>query len=159
MCITVLICVNICPLFLEYCFISSEQKTMQLVLFLLQYYTQNIACQCYQSCVSRPTRKTDSLNKSNIMQEHASHLSERFVHFLAAESKCLSQHANSSSCVVLFSENETLWSLFIFLKLEQHHLTKQLPLWMVIPHGTASRGNANKRRADSEAGVFNIQHV
>lgn len=32
-------------------------------------------------------------------------------------------------------------------------------LWMVIPGGTASRGNANKRRAESEAGVFNIKHV
>lgn len=46
-----------------------------------------------------------------------------------------------------------------FFKLHKHHLTKQSPLWMVIPGGTATQGDANKRRADSEAGVFNIQNA
>lgn len=49
--------------------------------------------------------------------------------------------------------------IIYLLKLHKPYLTKQSLLWMVIPGWTASRGNANKWRADSEAGVFNISHV
>lgn len=123
--------------------------------------TESIACQCYQSGVSRPTREPDGLNKSNMMQEHASCLSKCFMHPAAAESRCLSELAWQlflcgpvQPCDHYLSLKKTTTK-----KLHKHHLTKPSSLWMVIPDGTASRGNANKRRADSEAGVFNIQHV
>lgn len=123
----------------------------RLVLFLLWCWKQ-----CYQSCVSNPT-KTDGLNKSNTMQGHASCLSECTVRSAEAELKCVSRRACSSSlCGPAFLEIR-LWSLFIFLnftkiiKLSGGHYGYSYSM------GTASRGNANISTADN--GVFNIHHI
>lgn len=62
-------------------------------------------------------------------------------------------------CGPAFRKLDPVIIIYLFFKLHKHHLTKQSPLWMVIPGGTATQGDANKRRADSEAGVFNIQNA
>lgn len=55
-----------------------------------------------------------------------------------------------------FHRTESCESLFLFyLNLTNTIYLHLASLWMVMPGGTASQGNANKRRADSEASVFN----
>lgn len=73
------------------CGICGEKKHDVRHLCYHRCSAEKSARQRYQSCVSRPTRKTDGSNKSNMMQERASCLSERSTHSPAAESKCLSQ--------------------------------------------------------------------
>lgn len=73
------------------CDICGEKKRDVRHLCYPRRSAERSARQRYQSCVSRPTRKTDGSNKSNMMQERASRLSERSTYSPAAESKCLSQ--------------------------------------------------------------------
>ena len=77
-------------------------------------------------------------------------------------------HAFSSSSILrplqlfLYSAVLREFNLVIIiylLTLDKANLSKQSPLWMGIPGGTASRGNSNTWRADSEAEVFKILHV
>lgn len=159
------LCVSMCfcLLFLGHCLIRWTEMMWCCSACLIPFCnTENIACQCYQSCVSRPTREPDGLNKSNMMQEHASCLSKCFTHPAVVESKCLSELAwQLFLCGPVFRKLNPVIIIYLFKKkqLHKHHLTKPSSLWMVIPGRTASRGNANKWRADREAGVFNIQHV
>lgn len=112
--------------------------------------TESIACQCYQSSVSRPTREPDGLNKSNMMQEHASCLS-KMLHASCSGGIKMPLRARLAALPVWSSFQRTKpCDHYLSLKktttkkLHKHHLTKPSSLWMVIPDGTASRGNANK---------------
>lgn len=87
--------------------------------------TENTACQWYQSCVSRRTRKTDGVNKSNTMQGHASCLSNCVMHSPATTPKCPSQHASSSflcgPVIIIYHLFLLLFDFTNLINLSSHH--------------------------------------
>lgn len=90
--------------------VSTRSRRTRMFSFLYSFCnTENIAYQCHQSNVSRPTRELDNLNKSNMMQEHASCLSECFMQWNRNRSP------HSSSWVAQFLKAQSLGFIYFFI--------------------------------------------